>query len=400
MAKAALLGMGIVGTGVAEILDKNADKVSIGAGEEIELKSILEIRPCDDSPYKDKIVTDFSLIENDPEIDAVCECIGGVGVAYDFVRRALLAGKSVITPNKQMIAEKGLELMEIAREKGVSLLFEASVGGGIPILRPLTQCLAANRIEEVYGILNGTTNYILTQMLQCGQDFQEALRDAQRLGYAEADPTADIEGIDTCRKIAILAGLCFGKNVEPARIQTRGITDVAAADAACAEKLGYVIKLLGRAVRLEEDNKTAVYVAPHLLSSQQLLSNINGVMNGIVVRGNAVGECLFYGAGAGRYPTASAVVADLMDAVRHKDGGHVVSWEPGTPDMLANFDTLPCRWYVRCASEGFASDKSLSDVSSVSVDGHTAFITEPMSLVSMKSMTNSLSVENYYPVLG
>ena len=412
MAKAALLGLGIVGTGVAEILDKNADKVSAGAGEDIELKYILEIRPCPDSPYADKIVKDFTVIENDPEIDAVCECIGGVGVAYDFVKRALLAGKSVITPNKQMIAEHGLELLAIAREKGVSLLFEASVGGGIPIIRPLTECLAANRIEEVYGILNGTTNYILTQMIQCNQDFDTALKDAQRLGYAEADPTADVEGIDACRKIAILADLCFGKNVAPGEIKTQGITRVTATDAALGQALGYNIKLLGRALRLGggaraetpldnslgDDEKVAVYVAPHLLPKDKLLSNISGVMNGIVIRGNAVGECLFYGAGAGRYPTASAVVGDLLDAVRHKNGGKAISWDEGVPGMLADADELPRRWYVR-AADGQDKLAQTFHGETAAADGCAAVVTEEMPLSQVKTLARGLTVENIFPVL-
>ena len=354
MAKAALLGYGTVGGGVAEVIDKNAENIRSAIHQELELKYILDIMPRPELPYADKIVTDFAVIENDPEIGVVAECIGGVGAAYNFVKRCLAAGKSVVTSNKELVATKGLELLAIAKEKKVSFLFEASVGGGIPIIRPLAQCLAANRIDEIYGILNGTTNYILTQMLQCGKGFDEALKEAQRLGYAEANPAADVEGLDACRKIAILSDLCFGKNVSPENIPTVGITGVTAADTAFAESHGYAVKLLGRALRVGD--KIAAYVSPHFVPDDKLLSNISGVMNGIVVRGSAVGECLFYGAGAGRYPTASAVVVDMMDAVRHQGESKYIDWADGGDELLTDPYELPRRWYVRTAEQSFLSD--------------------------------------------
>lgn len=389
--KTALLGMGTVGGGVAELLDKNSDKIAQSARESVELKYILDVRPHPESPYADKIVTDFSIIENDPEIGVVAECIGGIGAAYDFVKRALCAGKSVVTSNKELVAEKGLELLSIAKEKKVSFLFEASVGGGIPIIRPLTQCLAANKVQEIYGILNGTTNYILTQMLQCSQSFDEALKDAQRLGYAEADPTADIDGIDACRKICILADLCFGKNVSPALVKSRGIRGVTAQDASAAEELGFAIKLLGRAVRTGQG--AAVYVAPHLIARDRMLANVSGVMNGIVVRGDAVGECLFYGAGAGRFPTASAVVADMMDAVRHDKEKKYITWGP-EEQTLTDADELPRRWYVRAAEDLPALGRGVK-----LPEGEQAVITEAMPLSELTAALGDAEALSLFPVL-
>ena len=358
MKKAALLGFGVVGSGVAELFARNAAAIENGAGEPMELKYILTRRDYPGSPFADKMVRDIGLIAGDPEVYVVAECIGGCGAAYDYVKRCLEAGKHVVTSNKELVAEKGLELLAIAKAKKVCFLFEASVGGGIPIIRPLTNCLSANRIDEVCGIVNGTTNYILTQMFQCGADFADALKEAQRLGYAEADPTADVEGIDACRKICILADLCFGKNVSPAWVETQGITGVTGADVAAAEALGYGIKLLGRAKRLPE-GKVSAWVAPHLVSKSNLLSNVSGVMNGVTVRGDAVGDCLFYGAGAGKFPTASAVVADMIDSVRHEKGGKFIDWAAAEEDFFVPASALPSRWYIRRA------------------DGSTA-ITEPM----------------------
>lgn len=383
--------MGTVGGGVAELLDKNSDKIAQSARESVELKYILDVRPHPESPYADKIVTDFSIIENDPEIGVVAECIGGIGAAYNFVKRALCAGKSVVTSNKELVAEKGLELLAIAKEKKVSFLFEASVGGGIPIIRPLTQCLAANKVQEIYGILNGTTNYILTQMLQCSQSFDEALKDAQRLGYAEADPTADIDGIDACRKICILADLCFGKNVSPALVKSRGIRGVTAQDASAAEELGFAIKLLGRAVRTGQG--AAVYVAPHLIARDKMLANVSGVMNGIVVRGDAVGECLFYGAGAGRFPTASAVVADMMDAVRHDKEKKYITWGP-EEQTLTDADELPRRWYVRAAEDLPALGRGVK-----LPEGEQAVITQVMPLSELTAALGDVEALSLFPVL-
>ena len=358
MKKAALLGCGVVGGGIAIIMQDNAAYLEKSVGEPVELKYILELRDCSGEPWADKVIRDFSIIENDPEVSVVAECIGGVGVAYEFVKRALLAGKSVVTCNKQMIAEKGLELLAIAKEKKVFLLFEASVGGGIPLLRPLTNCLSANRIDEICGIVNGTTNYILTQMIQCGQDFDTALAEAQRLGYAEADPTADVDGLDAMRKICILCDLCFGSNVPPEKVPVTGIRPVTAEDAANAEKLGCAIKLLAHAKRLDGDKFTA-FVSPHLVKKDTLLANVNGVMNAVMVRGNAVGECLFYGAGAGRMPTASAMVADIIDTFRRGNGRKFIDWGPEQPERFVDPAEVPTRWYIRTDEGAELTDEYL-----------------------------------------
>ena len=288
MIKYAILGYGVVGSGVAEVMAEQAEKIARVVGDRVELKYILVRHDYPGDPYADRMVTDFAVIENDPEVSVVAEVIGGIGAAYDYSKRALLAGKSVVSSNKELVAVHGAEFCEIAREKGVNYLFEGSVGGGIPLLRPLTQCLAANRIDEVFGILNGTTNYILTAMDAQGQSFEEALKKAQELGYAEADPTADVEGIDACRKTAILADLAFGWNMDPLAIPTRGITAITSADLELASALGYAVKLLGRAIRAE--GGCCAFVEPHLIPQSRLLASVSGVMNACVVRGSAVGK--------------------------------------------------------------------------------------------------------------
>ncbi|MBR1660583.1 MAG: homoserine dehydrogenase [Oscillospiraceae bacterium] len=393
MKQAALLGAGVVGAGVAEMMEANAAYLEKSVGEPVGLKYILEPRDCTGQPWADKVVRDFSVIENDPEVSVVAECIGGVGVAYDFVKRALLAGKSAVTSNKQLIAEKGLELLSIAKEKGVFLLFEASVGGGIPLIRPLTNCLAANRIEEVHGIVNGTTNYILTQMFGCGQDFDSALKEAQRLGYAEADPSADVDGIDALRKICILADLCFGSNLPPEKVPAEGIRGVTAADVAFADKLGCSIKLLASAKRVDGERFTA-FVAPMLVKKGTLLADVGGVMNAVVVTGNAVGDCLFYGAGAGRMPTASAVVADVIDAMRRGNGRKFIDWGPERPELWVDPREVPERWYVRyqngCASE--IVDQCLSD------GGECAGITAPMTQAELEKAFGSTELLSAFRV--
>ncbi len=393
MNKVALLGCGIVGGGVAAIMRDNAQYIEKSVGAPVELKYILEKRDCSGEPWADRVVGDFSIIENDPEVSVVAECIGGVGVAYEFVRRALLAGKSVVTCNKQMIAERGLELLSIAKEKKVFLLFEASVGGGIPLLRPLTNCLAANRIEEVCGIVNGTTNYILTQMIQCGQSFDAALADAQRLGYAEADPSADVDGVDAMRKLCILADLCFGSNVPPERVPTEGIRGVSLEDAALAERLGFVIKLLARARRLDGERFTAC-VAPHLVPRDHMLAGVRGVMNAVAVRGNAVGETLFYGAGAGRMPTASAMVADILDTFRRGDGRKFIDWGPELPERFVDPDEVPSRWFVR-----YAAGSAGALAGACALDGWRGAITEPMSRGALAAKLKDLEVGSVFRVL-
>ena len=345
MTEVAVLGFGVVGSGTVEVLEKNAERIAQNAGQRVRVKSILDIRDFPDSPHKNKFVNDFQIIENDSDISIVVEAIGGVGVALDYTRRSLTAGKSVVTSNKELVATHGCELLKLAGEKGVHYLFEASVGGGIPVIRPIAQCIAGNQISEIYGILNGTTNYILSEMLQKSAEFDIALSDAQKKGYAEADPTADIEGHDACRKICILSSLAFRRHVCPEQVPTQGITCITTEDMRFAGELGYKIKLLGRSRAVGD--KVAAYVEPHLVSCDNLLSNVNGVMNGVVIRGNAVGDVMFYGAGAGKLPTASAVVADIIDAVKHRYARKLLGWDEGGADIAADPIMLESAWYIR-----------------------------------------------------
>ena len=349
MVNVAILGFGTVGSGVAEVLTGHESSIERKAGGLIRLKYILDVRDFPDSPFADRFVKDFSIIENDPEVDIVVETIGGATVALDFTRRALAAGKSVVTSNKELVATRGYELNQLAKEKGVCYLFEASVGGGIPIIRPLSQCLAANEILEIYGILNGTTNYILTRMIRAGLTFDAALKEAQDNGYAERDPSADVEGHDACRKICILADIAFGRHISPEQVPTQGITGVTLADVDYAESAGKKIKLLGRAIH-GGDGKVCAYVAPHLVDQSDPLAGVEDVFNAISVRGDAIGDVMFYGRGAGKLPTASAVVADVIDVARNMGHRKALSWEQGGPDAACGTDGLKSRWYVRpCA---------------------------------------------------
>ena len=358
MVNVAILGFGVVGSGVAEVLATNGAHIDRKVDDLLRLKYILDVRDFPDSPFAAKVVHDFSVIENDPEVNIVVETIGGAKVALDFTRRALMAGKSVVTSNKELVAEHGCELLRLAQEKGVSYLFEASVGGGIPIIRPLNQCLAANEIEELCGILNGTTNYILTRMIRAGLSFDAALKEAQQNGYAEQDPTADIEGHDACRKICILASLAFGRHVYPRQVPTEGITGVTLSDVAYAESCGRKIKLLGRAMR-RPDGKVCAYVAPHLVDQENPLAGVEDVFNAITVKGNAIGDVMFYGRGAGKLPTASAVVADVIDAARHKDEKKRMFWAEGGEDVTVSPAGLESAWYVRASGDAGAVQAAL-----------------------------------------
>ncbi|MBR2666645.1 MAG: homoserine dehydrogenase [Oscillospiraceae bacterium] len=342
----AILGMGTVGSGVADILVNNANHIRSRTGLSLDLKYIVDVLDFPDSPHRHLLTKDFAQVENDPSVELVAETIGGTKVAYEFTRRALAAGKSVVTSNKELVATHGYELMQLAAANGAAYLFEASVGGGIPVLRPMRQCLAANRIQEVCGILNGTTNYILTQMIQTGQSVEAALLQAQKNGYAELDPTADMEGHDACRKTCILASLAFGHHVYPASVPTEGITRITRGDADYAAAAGRKIKLLGRTL-VGEDGRVRAYVAPHLVANSSALANVEDVFNAVLVRGDAVGEVMFYGPGAGKLPTASAVVADLLDAARHWNIQAGPAWEDEAPSLLASPEDLKSGWYVR-----------------------------------------------------
>ena len=378
MAEIAILGFGVVGSGVVEVIDKNSSMITRNAGQRIHVKYILDVRDFPDSPYKDLFIKDFDTILCDQDIAVVVEVIGGVGAALEFTRRSLEAGKNVVTSNKELVATHGYELIKLARERGVNYLFEASVGGGIPVIRPLAQCMAANQINEIYGILNGTTNYILSEMAKNGADFSDALLDAQQKGYAESDPTADIEGFDACRKICILSALAFGRHIYPDQVPTAGITNVTTDDMRFAAQLGYKIKLLGRARAMGD--KVAAYVAPHLVSNDHLLAGVEGVLNGVVVRGNAVGNVAFCGAGAGKMPTASAVVADVIDSVKHLYARKWINLADGSPDLAADPMLLESAWYIRTDATRDKVEREFGEVIFAGETGSvTAFKTAVMS---------------------
>lgn len=372
MAKVAIMGYGTVGSGVYDILKTNADKVAKNASESIELKYILDIREFEDHPEKHLFTKDVNDIINDSEVSVVAEVMGGLHPAYEFTKSLLLAGKSVVTSNKELVATYGTELLEIAEDKNVNYLFEASVGGGIPVIRPMSRCLAANNITRIAGILNGTTNYILYQMFSNDKSFETALSDAQTMGYAERNPAADIEGHDACRKIAILASVASGTEIDCEKISTEGIVDITLDDVKCAEKAGGVIKLIGYA-DLEGD-KVYAHVAPMLIKNENMLSGINDVYNGVLVTGDAVGDVMFYGAGAGKLPTASAVVADIVDSVIHRDRRKILGWKKPESDVVADKDAKKFRYLVRFdsaqAAEKLPIDERVCD---------SAIITKPLS---------------------
>ena len=319
MANIAILGFGTVGSGVYEVAVNNKESIEKKSGVSVNVRAILDVRDFGDHPAKDLFVKDFGVIAGDSEIGVVVETIGGLDPAYQYSKAALESGKHVVTSNKELVSSKyGKELLEIAAANKVNYLFEASVGGGIPIIRPLQQCLVANQVTEICGILNGTTNYILTKMVTEGQSFEQALADASAKGYAESDPTADVEGHDACRKIAILASLAFGTDVSCDDIPTKGITDVTVEDIKKAEASGGVLKLIGQARQV--DGKVQCKVEPTFIPKESPLANVNDVFNAILVRGDNVGEVMFYGPGAGKLPTASAVMADVVDLVKGCSG--------------------------------------------------------------------------------
>ena len=352
MINVAIMGHGVVGSGVAEILINHSDRIAQKAHTDVNVKYILDLRDFPDSPYSEKFIKDFNTILDDDSVKVVVEVMGGINPAYDFVKSCLLKGKSVATSNKELVAAKGTELIKIANEKNVNFLFEASVGGGIPVLRPIAQCLAANEITEIAGILNGTTNFILNKMIVDNMDFDAALALAQALGYAEKNPAADIEGHDACRKVCILAALGFGKHVYPEQVTTEGITEITLDDVESADNFGCVIKLIGRAKKLPNGKITAS-VRPTLVSRDCVLSGVNGVFNAIMVNGDQTGEIMFYGKGAGKEATASAVVADVIDCVKHLSSRKYLDWDEGTPDYVDNAYDEVSRLYVRVSSDDF-----------------------------------------------
>ena len=402
MVQVAILGFGTVGSGVAEVLEKNGAHIDEKAHLPIRLKYILDVRDFPESPFADKINHDFTNIENDPDVGVVVETIGGARIAKDFTERALKAGKSVVTSNKELVATHGYELLQLAREHDVSYLFEASVGGGIPIIRPLNQCLAANELTEICGILNGTTNYILTRMIRAGLSFQAALLEAQANGYAEQDPTADIEGHDACRKICILSSLAFGRQIYPEQVPTEGITGVTLGDVAYADACGRKIKLLGRAIR-REDGKICAYVAPHLVEGSAPLASVEDVFNGIAVKGDAIGDVMFYGRGAGKLPTASAVVADVMDAAKHMKTKKYLEWADGEPGLTVSPDVLESAWYVRANAGAEAVRTAFGEVSLLARPGapagETAFLSGAMTRPMLEERLAGLDTQTVIRML-
>ena len=389
MINVAVLGFGTVGSGVVEII--NNKDFSKKTGKDINVKKVLDIRTFEDSPYKDLITADFDSIINDEEISIVVETMGGTNPAYDFTKRSLLAGKSVVTSNKELVATHGTELLSIAKEKGVCYMFEASVGGGIPIIRPLGNCLAANDINWIMGILNGTTNYILTKMINDGESFENALADAQAKGYAERNPAADVEGTDACRKIAILASLAFGKFVDSHKISTEGITNISLEDVKNAQSIGHSIKLIGQCKKVGDE--VFAKVSPVMLPPSNALSDVEGVFNGILVNGSATGDVMFYGKGAGKMPTASAVVADVIDIVGHKGLG-APYWEDG--GILTDVNPDDTKLYVRVLGDDVKS--AVADIfGDVEVlkdcGGEYAFISAPAKECELNKKAEELKVK-------
>ena len=379
MAKVAVLGYGTVGSGVVEILNTNADSILKKAGQSIEVKSVLDLRDFPEDPIQEKIVHDIDLIINDDDIDVVVEVMGGVEPAGTFVNRALEAGKSVCTSNKALVAAHGAELLAMAKERNLNFMFEASVGGGIPIIRPLNQALTADEITKITGIMNGTTNYILTKMSREGSSYQEVLKEAQELGYAERNPEADVEGYDACRKIAILTSLAGGKTVNFEEITTEGITKISNEDFKYADKLGCVIKLLATSYR--KNGKVYAITSPFLIDKTHPLYNVNGVLNGIYVNGNMVGDVMFFGAGAGKLPTASAVLGDVIDCAKHNTTILSQMWEDSTDNsFIEDYKEAEVRMYVRVKGADKAAVAALfGDVEYLSREGQPddelAFIT-------------------------
>lgn len=357
MAKIAVMGYGTIGSGVVEAISMNQKSIQKKTGEEITVKYVLDIRDFPGTPIENLIVHDYQVIAQDPEISVVVETMGGVEPANTFVMAMLKAGKSVVTSNKALVAEYGVELMETAAANSCNFLFEASVGGGIPVLRPIAQCLAANDLYEVFGILNGTTNFILTKMIKENMAFDDALALAQQLGYAERNPSADVDGHDACRKICILASLCFGKHVYPNQVRTEGITKITLSDVEYADMAGCVIKLIGYA-KLLDDGKITADVYPALIPKDNQLAGVDDVFNAVMVRGDAVGDVLFYGRGAGKLPTASAVVADVIDCVKHLSARKYLSWEDGSDDYVVNSETVKTKLYVRAEVDDILDAKA------------------------------------------
>ena len=380
MVNVAILGFGVVGSGAAEVLTDNRRVIEKNLGKTVAVKRILDLREFPDSPFGPLVTHDFNDIVNDPDISIVAEMMGGSHPAYDFTKACLEAGKSVVTSNKEVVANFGAELLELAAKNGVRYLFEASVGGGIPIIRPMVNDLASNEILSVNGILNGTTNYILTKMLDEGAAYADVLKDAQDKGYAERNPAADVEGLDAARKIVILAALSFGKLLDPNKIHCEGITKISAEDAAYAKDNGYAVKLIGHTELV--DGKVLAMVSPRLIPCSNPLAGVSDVFNGILVDANMLGECMFYGKGAGKLPTASAVVADIIDIVAHmgQDGVRAPKFEVAIAADYADFSAYKCHTMLAFAdaAENAAKLEKLFGVAAKASQGRLVILTNEM----------------------
>ncbi len=382
MVNIAVLGYGTVGSGVVEVIDDNNASIGRKAGEEIRIKYVLDLRDFPGDRVEPVLVHDFDVILNDPEVRIVVEVMGGIEPAYTFVKKSLMAGKSVCTSNKELVAAHGPELIALARQNNINFLFEASVGGAIPVIRPINSSLTADRILEIKGILNGTTNYILTQMATKGWDFDKALRTAQELGYAERNPEADIEGYDATRKIAILSSLASGKNVDFNNIYTEGISKITATDISYVKKMGCAIKLLASFTSSDEGNYAMV--APFIVKSSHPLYAVSGVFNAIFVKGTHIGDVMFYGSGAGKLPTACAVVADVVDAAKHLDKHIYTFWSSEGLD-LTGIENATRSFFVRVSGSRSEAEekinKEFGEVSYIELDetpDEFGFITNPV----------------------
>lgn len=383
MINIAVLGYGTIGSGVIEVLNTNGESIKKRAGDRINVKYVLDLREFPGDPIMEKLVKDINIILDDPEVKIVCEHMGGTEPAYTFVKAALLKGKSVVTSNKELVAKYGAELLNIAKERDLNFLFEASVGGGIPIIRPLNQSLTADEIVEITGILNGTTNYILSKMSEDGIDFDTALADAQKLGYAERNPAADVEGFDACRKIAILSSLAFGMQVDFEDIYTEGITKLSDKDFSYAKSIGAKIKLFASSIR--QNDQVYAMVAPVMIKANHPLYSVNDVFNGIFVRGNVIGDVMFYGSGAGKLPTASAVVADVVDAAKHLGTNIWTIWS-SKKLVLTDINQVKHKFFVRISDNSPELKEhikelfgEIQEVVTFDVKDEYAFITQAIS---------------------
>ncbi len=401
--KVAVMGYGTVGSGVVEVIEGHKRSITKRTGGEmLEVSHILDLRDFPGDAHEKYFTKDFNDILNDPEVKVVAETMGGVNPAYDFTLKLLKAGKSVVTSNKELVAQKGLELLTAAKENNVNYLFEASVGGGIPIIRPMAQCLTANNIEGIAGILNGTTNFILTKMIEDGMTFEDALKLAQDNGYAEKDPTADIEGFDACRKVCILASLAFGKHVYPNQVNTEGITKITLEDVSYIQSVNGVIKLLGQIKNIDDD-KIAAFVSPAVVFNGSQLASVNGVFNAILVRGDAVGDVCFYGQGAGKEATASAVVADMVDCAVHVGKRKEFGWGPGSESYVVDEkEAIEMPFYVRAIASEQQIKAIFNDVKFLTRVGkpsnEVAFITDKMTQVALNKKLEGVNVINIIKV--